>query len=120
MPAARDAADASGQRTALQLAEAGDEAEEKEEGKIATEATPGRTTAPSLDEELAQLAQLRDDGVITEAQFEKEYDQLERTINEEKKKQLANMRAAMLNRRIAKEQKRKQAEKEADEEHSNH
>ena len=38
--------------------------------------------------------------------------QLESTIKAEKKKQLNNMRANMLNRRIAKEKKRKQAEEE--------
>ena len=42
------------------------------------------------------------------AQFEREYNQLEKTIREEKEKQLSNMRAAMLNRRIAKERRKKQ------------
>jgi len=45
-------------------------------------------------------------------QFRKEMNQLESTIKAEKKKQLNNMRANMLNRRIAKEKKRKQAEEE--------
>ena len=45
-------------------------------------------------------------------QFRKEMNQLEATIKAEKKKQLNNMRANMLNRRIAKEKKKKQAEEE--------
>lgn len=44
------------------------------------------------------------------AQFDREYDQLEKTIREEKEKQLNNMRQALLQRRIAKEKKRKQEE----------
>jgi len=43
-------------------------------------------------------------------QFKREMDQLEKTINEEKAKQLNNMRQALLQRRIQKEKKRKQLE----------
>lgn len=46
------------------------------------------------------------------AQFDREYDQLDKTIREEKEKQLNNMRQALLQRRIAKEKKRKQEEHE--------
>lgn len=52
-----------------------------------------------------QIGELRE-------QFRKEMNQLEATIKAEKKKQLNNMRANMLNRRIAKEKKKKQAEEE--------
>ena len=40
-------------------------------------------------------------------QYEREYNNLEKAISEEKQKQLANMRSAMLSRRIAKESKRR-------------
>merc|ERR1712062_421999 len=48
------------------------------------------------------------------AQYEREYNNLEKAISEEKSKQLANMRAAMLSRRIAKERKRRIAVEEAE------
>jgi len=48
------------------------------------------------------------------AQYEREYNNLEKAISEEKAKQLANMRAAMLSRRIAKERKRRIAVEEAE------
>jgi len=47
-------------------------------------------------------------------QYEREYNNLEKVIAEEKAKQLANMRAAMLQRRIEKERKRRQAEEDAE------
>lgn len=40
-------------------------------------------------------------------QYEREYNNLEKAISEEKAKQLTNMRSAMLSRRIAKERKRR-------------
>ena len=40
-------------------------------------------------------------------QFEREFNNLEKAITEEKAKQLSNMRSAMLTRRIAKERKRR-------------
>lgn len=46
-------------------------------------------------------------------QFEREFNNLEKAITEEKAKQLSNMRSAMLTRRIAKERKRRiQADEE--------
>jgi hypothetical protein len=41
------------------------------------------------------------------AQLNREYEQLEQVIQNEKEKQLRGMRAAMLERRIKKERKRK-------------
>ena len=45
-------------------------------------------------------------------QYEREFANLEKAITEEKAKQLANMRSAMLSRRIAKERKRRQQAEE--------
>lgn len=72
----------------------------------------------NLEDRLKVVAGEMSDLQIKElrAQFEREFDQLEKTIAEEKSKQLANMRAAMLNRRIVKERKRKQEKEEADKE----
>ena len=68
----------------------------------------------NLEERLKVVAGDMSDLQIKElrAQFDREYDQLEKTIREEKEKQLNNMRQALLQRRIAKEKKRKQAEQE--------
>lgn len=41
------------------------------------------------------------------AQYEREFNNLEKAIREEKAKQLANMRSAMLKRRIEKERRRR-------------
>lgn len=64
----------------------------------------------NLEERLKVVAGEMSDIQIKElrAQFDREYAQLGKTIDEEKAKQLASMRSAMLNRRIAKERKRKQ------------
>jgi len=48
-------------------------------------------------------------------QYEKEFDNLENAISEEKQQQIVKMRSAMVQRRIDKEKKRKQKEREADE-----
>lgn len=48
------------------------------------------------------------------AQYEREFNNLEKAISEEKGKQLSNMRSAMLSRRIAKERKRRLAVEEAE------
>lgn len=47
-------------------------------------------------------------------QYEREYNNLEKAIGEEKAKQLGNMRSAMLSRRIAKERKRRIEVEEAE------
>jgi len=49
------------------------------------------------------------------AQYQKELEKLDSAIREEKNQQLGKMRSAMLSRRIEKEQRRKQEERERDE-----
>ena len=48
-------------------------------------------------------------------QYDMEFDNLESAISEEKQQQLAKMRSAMVQRRIDKERKRKQKEREIEE-----
>jgi len=52
------------------------------------------------------------------AQYDRELKNLDKAISEEKRKQLNNMRSAMLSRRIAKERKRRLAIEEAEAERS--
>lgn len=48
--------------------------------------------------------------------YEKEFDQLENAIREEKTKQLNNMRSRIMQRRVEKEKKKRDAQRKADEE----
>jgi len=48
--------------------------------------------------------------------YEKEFDNLENAIREEKTKQLNNMRSKIMQRRVNKEKKKRDAQRKADEE----
>lgn len=62
-------------------------------------------TTEMTDEQIANLRK----------QYENEFDNLETAIQDEKQQQLLKMRAAMVQRRIDKERKRKQKEREIEE-----
>lgn len=96
------------------------EAMEKEEKKLEDQMEHRKNEIltlkrANLDERLKMAGDMTQEQIKElRAQYDRELKNLDMAITEEKKKQLNNMRSAMLSRRIAKERKRRLAIEEAE------